>query len=224
MFEDGIDTLVGSNGVTLSGGQRQRISLARAMYSDADIYIFDDVLSAVDENVGKHIFNNCIVKNLIEKKKIVILATHAEQYIKNNANVSNIYTIDITNGKFINMKAFTNRNSDDEEKVDEDGKKTNNNNDLDSKNSTMEENKGKKNKEKRKKGYVSFQDIKQYIHAFGIFTTLMLLVLFIIRQLITVGQQYWLTIWVRSANPGSTYYVYVYGAIGLILLLELAYL
>ena len=217
MFEDGIDTLVGSNGVTLSGGQRQRISLARAMYSDADIYIFDDVLSAVDENVGKHIFNNCIVKNLIEKKKIVILATHAEQYIKNNANVSNIYTIDITNGKFINMKAFTNRNSDDEEKVDEDGKKTNNNNDLDSKNSTMEENKGKKNKEKRKKGYVSFQDIKQYIHAFGIFTTLMLLVLFIIRQLITVGQQYWLTIWVRSANPGSTYYVYVYGAIGLIL-------
>ena len=85
------------------------------------------------------------LRNLIEKKKIVILATHAEQYIKNNANVSNIYTIDITNGKFINMKAFTNRNSDDEEKVDEDGKKTNNNNDLDSKNSTMEENKGKKN-------------------------------------------------------------------------------
>ena len=55
VFPNGLDTPVGSNGVTLSGGQRQRISLARAVYADADIYIFDDVLSAVDEEVAKHI-------------------------------------------------------------------------------------------------------------------------------------------------------------------------
>lgn len=47
-------------GINLSGGQKQRISLARAVYQDASIYLFDDPLSAVDSHVGKHIFNQVI--------------------------------------------------------------------------------------------------------------------------------------------------------------------
>jgi ABC-type multidrug transport system fused ATPase/permease subunit len=50
-------TYIGDKGVNLSGGQRARISLARAVYSDADIYLLDDPLSAVDANVGKHLYN-----------------------------------------------------------------------------------------------------------------------------------------------------------------------
>ena len=46
-------TEIGERGVTLSGGQRQRISFARALYSDRDVYIFDDPFSAVDSHVGK---------------------------------------------------------------------------------------------------------------------------------------------------------------------------
>ena len=49
-------TYIGDKGVNLSGGQRARISLARALYSDADIYLLDDPLSAVDAHVGKFLY------------------------------------------------------------------------------------------------------------------------------------------------------------------------
>lgn len=57
-------------GVNLSGGQKQRVSLARAVYFDADIYLLDDPLSAVDSHVGKHIFQNVIGKKGLLKDKV----------------------------------------------------------------------------------------------------------------------------------------------------------
>ena len=53
----GDSTLIGDRGVSLSGGQRARVSLARALYTDADIFLLDDPLSAVDAAVGRHIFD-----------------------------------------------------------------------------------------------------------------------------------------------------------------------
>ena len=55
-FEYGSDENIGDRGTTLSGGQKARINLARAIYRDADVYLFDDPLSAVDANVGKDLF------------------------------------------------------------------------------------------------------------------------------------------------------------------------
>ena len=74
----GVETEIGERGVTLSGGQKQRVSIARAIYSDRDIFIFDDCLSALDSHVGKHIFTQCILQAL--KGKTRILVTHALQF------------------------------------------------------------------------------------------------------------------------------------------------
>lgn len=70
----GDNTLVGDKGIKLSGGQRARISLARAVYAESDIYLFDDPLSAVDPKVGAKIMDDCILGML--KGKVRLLATH----------------------------------------------------------------------------------------------------------------------------------------------------
>jgi ABC-type multidrug transport system fused ATPase/permease subunit len=57
---------VGDKGVNLSGGQRARISLARALYSESDIYLFDDPFSALDVNIGKKIFSNIFTKEFMK--------------------------------------------------------------------------------------------------------------------------------------------------------------
>uniref|UniRef100_A0A7N6ATP7 ATP-binding cassette sub-family C member 5 n=1 Tax=Anabas testudineus TaxID=64144 RepID=A0A7N6ATP7_ANATE len=70
---------IGERGANLSGGQRQRISLARALYSDRDIYILDDPLSALDAHVANHVFHNAIRKQLCHKT--VVFVTHQLQYL-----------------------------------------------------------------------------------------------------------------------------------------------
>lgn len=79
-LQNGDETIVGDRGVLLSGGQKVRINLARAIYRDAEIYILDDPLSAVDTQVGKYIFNECICKFLSSKTRVLV--THQLQYLK----------------------------------------------------------------------------------------------------------------------------------------------
>ncbi|XP_054166166.1 ATP-binding cassette sub-family C member 4-like [Oppia nitens] len=80
LFPYGDRTLVGEKGVLLSGGQKARINLARALYREADIYLLDDPLSAVDAHVAKHIFQKCIVDYLKDKARILV--THQIQYLR----------------------------------------------------------------------------------------------------------------------------------------------
>jgi ABC-type Mn2+/Zn2+ transport system ATPase subunit len=76
----GDTTQIGERGINLSGGQKQRVALARAVYQDAEIFLLDDPLSAVDAHVGKHIFNECILKLL--KDKTVLLPCHALNFLQ----------------------------------------------------------------------------------------------------------------------------------------------
>nr|XP_022339096.1 ATP-binding cassette sub-family C member 9-like isoform X1 [Crassostrea virginica] len=80
----GDQTEIGEKGINLSGGQKQRISIARALYSNADTVILDDPLSALDAHVGKHVFEDAIVKRLVRRKRTVILVSHQLQYISHS--------------------------------------------------------------------------------------------------------------------------------------------
>ncbi|THU95701.1 P-loop containing nucleoside triphosphate hydrolase protein, partial [Dendrothele bispora CBS 962.96] len=75
LFEAGDATEVGEKGLTLSGGQKARITLARAVYSDAEIILLDDVLAALDVHTSKWIVERCFKGDLI-KGRTVLLVTH----------------------------------------------------------------------------------------------------------------------------------------------------
>ena len=94
-FKEGIDTLVGENGLSLSGGQKQRLGIARALLSDPDILILDDSLSAVDSNTEKTIIEN-IKKN--RKGKTNIIVAHRISAVR---HADKIVVLD--NGKILNF-------------------------------------------------------------------------------------------------------------------------
>ncbi|XP_001603825.1 multidrug resistance-associated protein 4 [Nasonia vitripennis] len=77
---NGDESIVGEHGASLSGGQCARVGLARAVYRDADIYLLDDPLSAVDTRVGKRLFEDVV--NGLLKDKTRVLVTHQLQYLK----------------------------------------------------------------------------------------------------------------------------------------------
>uniref|UniRef100_A0A8C3UX25 ABC-type glutathione-S-conjugate transporter n=1 Tax=Catharus ustulatus TaxID=91951 RepID=A0A8C3UX25_CATUS len=83
----GDQTEIGEKGINLSGGQKQRVSLARAVYSDADIYILDDPLSAVDAHVAKYLFEQVLGPKGLLQKKTRILVTHSISFLPEVDNI-----------------------------------------------------------------------------------------------------------------------------------------
>ncbi|XP_064540708.1 probable multidrug resistance-associated protein lethal(2)03659 [Drosophila montana] len=80
LLPNGDATVVGERGISLSGGQKARISLARAVYRQADIYLFDDPLAAVDSKVGKLLMEKCFNRFLADKLRILV--THHVQLLQ----------------------------------------------------------------------------------------------------------------------------------------------
>lgn len=92
----GDKTMIGEKGNNISGGQKARLALARAIYSDADIYLLDDPLSAVDSKVAKFIFENAIIGCLSNKTRVLV--THQLHFVKPGMKVfkvenGNVYTL-----------------------------------------------------------------------------------------------------------------------------------
>lgn len=124
----GDKTEIGERGITLSGGQKARINLARAVYAEKDIILLDDVLSAVDARVGKHIMDSCILGLLKEKTRV--LATHqlsligsADRIIFLNGDgsidVGELEELKKRNVAFSNLMTYNSEVKDEEEEEEE---------------------------------------------------------------------------------------------------------
>ncbi|PWN27227.1 hypothetical protein BDZ90DRAFT_232770 [Jaminaea rosea] len=204
-------TGIGERGITLSGGQKQRVSIARALYLDPDIYLFDDILSALDAHVGKSIFQNAIL-GLKARGKTVLLVTHALHHLH---DVDRIITMEdgqiAESGTYKELKgredgAFarlmeefggTAEEEDEEKKEEEEGGIE------DAKHDDKEDAKRKKEagsgimtQEQRNTGSVSGKVYKDYIRAGrGSFMLPLIIITICIVQVITVLNSYWLVWW-----------------------------
>ncbi|CAL5028383.1 unnamed protein product [Urochloa decumbens] len=79
LFANGDLTEIGERGINMSGGQKQRIQIARSVYEEADMYLFDDPFSAVDAHTGSHLFKDCLMGIL--KDKTIIYVTHQVEFL-----------------------------------------------------------------------------------------------------------------------------------------------
>jgi ATP-binding cassette subfamily C (CFTR/MRP) protein 4 len=197
-------TIVGERGVSLSGGQRARVNLARAVYKDADVYLLDDPLSAVDPHVSKHLFEDCIAGFL--KGKTVILATHQLHHLKqvdhilifNNGSVA-------AQGTYSELQAtgldFAKLLNDDLEEDAYDGGQplqqmlrqmsVSSVNSVDAKQPEP-----KQVAEMRTVGSVSSKVYSAYLHSGGnCCVILSVTLLFVMAQALASGCDYWLTYW-----------------------------
>ncbi|KAF6207172.1 hypothetical protein GE061_018411 [Apolygus lucorum] len=208
MFPYGDKTIVGERGVSLSGGQRARINLARAVYKEADIYLLDDPLSAVDTHVGKHLFEDCITGFL--SGKTVVLVTHQIQYLE---SVDKIILLENGSvkmaGTFREMKKsgldFTKLLSigdiDDESNSSNDPSLKTRQSSLQSVTSNLlDGSKGDPaaNLEGKMHGAVKGRVYRAYFNAGGpCFAVFLLLFLFIAAQGLASSGDYWITYWVN---------------------------
>ncbi|CAE6929912.1 ABCC1 [Symbiodinium natans] len=80
VLPDGDQTKIGDRGINLSGGQKQRVALARAVYANPDIYVLDDVLSALDSHVASHICSK-LLRGPLMAGKTVVLVTHSPKAV-----------------------------------------------------------------------------------------------------------------------------------------------
>lgn len=103
-FPNGDHTIVGDRGASLSGGQKARINLARAVYRDADIYLLDDPLSAVDIHVSKRLYEDCINGYLANKTRILV--THQVFYLRDNDHIIILNNVSDVDNTILYMSQF----------------------------------------------------------------------------------------------------------------------
>ncbi|KAH3756097.1 multidrug resistance-associated protein 3 [Pelomyxa schiedti] len=190
---------IGEEGNNLSGGQKQRLGLARAVYQNADVFLLDDTLSAVDANVGESIFKNCIQTWL--KGKTRIFVTQQFQYL---SRVDYIYVVKdgtiVESGTYeellsrsdsefarLNMHYEAAMQHSDEAEAKKEEKKSNN----DGVAELMID-------EMQNKGNVPLSMYILYFREAGIAMMITTLIMFVISTIGNLGANFWLSSWTEA--------------------------
>ena len=229
VLPNGDETEIGEKGINLSGGQRQRVSMARAVYDNADVYLFDDPLSALDAEVGKKIFNDCIKGQL--EKKTRILVTNQLQYL---SSCDVIYVVD--EGKIFEsgsydelmskgldfssmMKSFGSEDttaspSKDKEKNPQDSttvKKSSVTTPGAVASSTAKKDGKLIDVEEREKGAVKSSAYYKWLAASESFYLFFIaLFLFMVMTIASAAQQFWIAVWIQAVDPKTNQLLWVY--------------
>ncbi|XP_077850569.1 ATP binding cassette subfamily C member 13 isoform X2 [Macaca mulatta] len=237
----GDQTEIGERGVNISGGQQHRVSLARAVYSGADIYLLDDPLSAVDVHVGKQLFEKVIGSLGLLKNKTRILVTHNltllpqmdlivvmesgriaqmgtyQELLSKTRNLTNLHQVISEEEKAHALKRVSavNSRTRPKDKILEQKPRPS----LDQgKQFSMK-------KEKIPVGGVKFSIILQYLQAFGWLWVWLTMVTYLGQNLVGIGQNLWLSAWAKEAKNTNDFTEWkqirsnklnIYGILGLI--------
>ena len=238
IFEAGDLTEIGEKGINLSGGQKARVSIARALYVDKDIYIFDDPISALDANVGMKVMKNCIIKFLSNKTRILV--THALQYISfsdriiymNKGEIKWMGTYEEIKEQDFFKTFYEKMNKENNEekpmlkrktskdkreeflKRSDSGDEINDNIDKNKDNSHKELNAGKIKKimkeEIKETGKVKLSVYKDFLMKIGgIYTIIIMLILMIIMDLSRSAQDLWLGYWTKNQEPSKNKFYFL---------------
>ncbi|KAJ1555144.1 Multidrug resistance-associated protein 4, partial [Nowakowskiella sp. JEL0078] len=230
LFQNRENTLIGERGVTLSGGQRARLSLARAVYYNADIYLLDDPLSAVDTKVGRHIFENCI--NGILRNKARLLVTHQLQFIRDcdkvllleNGKVTSFGDFETVvkseNSKFADVLRDFSKKDKDSEEGDVDSMPISTSEKKDDDKITVEDSSPAKEiiKEDSAVGNIGLEIYTKYFASgTGILTGTCLVLLLLIGECSLVITDWWLSRWtqqsVLSGHAAPAFYPIIFAAL-----------
>ncbi|GJJ12903.1 hypothetical protein Clacol_007149 [Clathrus columnatus] len=236
MLPQGDRTEIGEKGINLSGGQKARVSLARAAYSDTEVVLLDDPLSAVDAHVGKALLEQCLLSGPLAGRTR-ILVTHALHVLK---HVDYVYVMDngiikeqgtyqdlIANGETFS-KLIEEYGSQEEEDVENVDVTESNSTDLLATALEVEaeasDPKAKlvrvplMQQEERNTGQVETAVYLKYLNAAGGLSWLPLLVLLLtLSQVAQVGNTLFLGFWTAESIPGFAQgdYMAVYAALGI---------
>ncbi|KAK6937389.1 ABC transporter type 1, transmembrane domain [Dillenia turbinata] len=248
MMEFGDQTEIGERGINLSGGQKQRIQLARAVYQDCDIYLLDDIFSAVDAHTGTNIFKECVRGAL--KDKTILLVTHQIDFLH---NVDHIFVMRngmiVQSGKYndllesgLDFKALVAAHENSMELVeveakamkssDEAPKASSNNREANGENNSADQSRSQKGnsklikEEERETGQVSLHVYKLYCtEAFGWWGVVAVLLASLLWQASLMTSDYWLAYETSaeramSFNPAHFIEVYtIIAAISIVLIM-----
>ncbi|KAJ4703002.1 ABC transporter C family member 2-like [Melia azedarach] len=233
-------TEIGERGVNISGGQKQRISMARAVYSNSDVYIFDDPLSALDPHVGRQVFNSCIKEELHGKTRILVtnqlhflpqvdrIILVSEGTIKEEGTFEELSK----HGRLfqILMKNAGKMEEMDEEQDKKDESKNLNEkvpkpaanglvevNELPNNESYMKKGRGKSvliKQEERETGIVSWEVLTRYRNALGgLWVIMIFFACYLSTEVLRMSSSTWLSVWTNqstSKNYNPGYYITIY--------------